>query len=54
MSYDEWRFTFGAKTKAEIDAIPQSYLSPGLSVWNTNIKKPEYVNIYGTTKIFVN
>ena len=49
MSYDEWRFTFGAKTKTEIDAIPQSYLSLGLSVWNSDIKKPEYVNTYMTS-----
>jgi len=46
MSYDEWRFTFGAKTKAGIDAIPQNYLALGNSVWNTDIKKPEYVNSY--------
>ena len=48
MSYDEWRFTFGAKTKAEIDAIPKSYLKEGLSVWNSDLKKPEYVNSYKT------
>lgn len=56
MSYDEWRFTFGAKTKTQIDAISQSYLLPGLSVWNTDIKKPEYVNLNVETgyKSFVN
>jgi len=49
MSYDEWRFTFGAKTKAQIDAIPQIYLSVGNSVWNSDLKKPEYVNTYASS-----
>jgi hypothetical protein len=48
MSYDEWRFTFGAKTKNQIDAITKSYLKEGLSVWNSDLKKPEYVNSYKT------
>ena len=49
MSYDEWRFTFGAKTKAQIDAIPQTYMSLGNSVWNSNLMKPEYVNGYSVS-----
>ena len=48
MSYDEWRFTFGAKTKNGIDAISKGYLKEGLSVWNSDLKKPEYVNSYKT------
>jgi len=54
MSYDEWRFTFGAKTKAQIDAIPQAYLSLGNSVWNSDLKKPEYVNLYQITATCTN
>jgi hypothetical protein len=48
MSYDEWRFTFGVKTKKEISEITKSYLKEGLSVWNSDLKKPEYVNSYVT------
>lgn len=53
MSYDEWRFTFGAKTKAQIDAIPQTYMSLGNSVWNSNLMKPEYVNGYSISSTYI-
>jgi len=46
MSFDEWRFTFGQKTKAEIDSLPQDDLKPGMSVWNSDLQKPEYVSSY--------
>ena len=43
MSYNAKNFTFGLKTKAEIDALSSTYtLEAGMSVWNTDIKKPEY------------
>lgn len=45
MSYRARRFTFGNKTTAQIDAITiitNPELVPGMSVWNTDIKKPEY------------
>lgn len=43
MSYDNWRFTFGRRTKAQIDSISYSNRSAGMSVFNDDIKKPEYV-----------
>ena len=45
MSFRSRRFTFGSKTTAEIDAITVSTnpeLTAGMSVWNSDIKKPEY------------
>ena len=45
MSYRSKRFTFGSKTTAQIDAITISTnpeLLPGMSVWNSDLKKPEY------------
>jgi len=45
MSYRSKRFTFGNKTTAQIDAITivtNPELVPGMSVWNTDLRKPEY------------
>jgi hypothetical protein len=45
MSYRSKRFTFGIKTTSEIDAInlvSNPELTAGMSVWNSDIKKPEY------------
>ena len=45
MSYRSKRFTFGSKTTTEINAITtvtNPELSAGMSVWNSDIKKPEY------------
>jgi hypothetical protein len=45
MSYRAKRFTFGSKTTAQIDAITiltNPELLPGMSVWNSDLKKPEY------------
>jgi hypothetical protein len=45
MSYRSKRFTFGSKTTAQIDAITiltNPELLPGMSVWNSDLKKPEY------------
>lgn len=45
MSYRARRFTFGSKTTAQIDAITivtNPELTAGMSVWNSDLKKPEY------------
>jgi hypothetical protein len=45
MSYRSKRFTFGNKTTAQIDAITiatNPELLPGMSVWNSDLRKPEY------------
>jgi hypothetical protein len=43
MSYNAKNFTFGSKTKSQIDVLSSTYtLETGMSVWNSDIKKPEY------------
>lgn len=45
MSYRARRFTFGSKTTTQIDGITivtNPELTAGMSVWNSDIKKPEY------------
>ena len=41
MSYDRYRFTYGVKTTTQINAL--TGIVEGQSVWNSDLKKPEYV-----------
>jgi hypothetical protein len=41
MTYFRYRFTYGIKTTAQINAL--TGISEGQSVWNSDLKKPEYV-----------
>jgi hypothetical protein len=41
MTYFRYRFTYGIKTTAQINAL--TGIKEGQSVWNSDIKKPEYV-----------
>jgi hypothetical protein len=52
MSYDRYRFTYGIKTTNEIASI--SGIAEGQSVWNSDLKKPEYVVNVGGNLLWSN
>lgn len=52
MTYFRYRFTYGVKTTAQINAL--TGIKQGESVWNSDIKKPEYVVSVSGTLLWTN